>query len=258
MFYAANTALIKYNFLFIYSFFYWSFSFLHELMRCDVHSFPRALRVQELMSPAGILGTLWNQKQRTRHSACFSVTVFNSQLAVTTNLVATHFACKACRNFLNLVMCNSDILNTSRKSTVCSHFALHQQHNKLPLLCSDCCGDGEQGSRMIWSVTVATSFHFNYNVPSIPLALRSSLLAPSLCWRWGCAALPLSLPRDALGGGMLLSHASHAHSFVWYAAPPDNTFTIKGPRQRRTIKLLFLSLPPVCALFCNQPNIQGQ
>lgn len=148
--------------------------------------------------------------------------------------------------YINITMCNVNMIKICRKWTVCLHFAFHQQHNKLHLLCSDCCGGAEQGSRMIGSATVATSFHFNCSVPSI------SPLPSPLCWRSGCAAFPLSLPRRALGAGMLLSHASHAHSFVWHAA--DNTFGIKGPRQWRTIKQLFLSLPPVCALSCHQAN----
>lgn len=119
-------------------------------------------------------------------------------------------------------------------------FAFHQQHDELHLLRSARCGGAEQGSRMMGSVTAATSFHFNCSVPSIPL-----LPAPP-CWRSGCASFPLSLPRHALGAGMLLGRASHAHSFVWHAA--DNTLGIKGPRQWRTIKELFLSLPPAPAL----------
>lgn len=66
---------------------------------------------------------------------------------------------------------------------------------------------------------------------------------PRTCSGIGRAALtplPLAAGRqDALpsynlcpvlhsGGGMLLSHASHAHSSVWPAALPDNTFSIRG------------------------------
>lgn len=108
------------------------------------------------MSRAGISGTLSHQKQTTRHSASFSVTALNRQLIVTRKLVIGRKMC--------------------RKWTACLLFAFHQQHSELHLLCSDCCGGAEQGSRMIRSVTVATSFHFSYIVPSISLALRLSSL----------------------------------------------------------------------------------
>lgn len=203
-------------------------------MRCDVHSC--AVNSPEHSGSRSLWAVLesWGPSQiRNRGHVIQPAFPWRpltaSRLWRQTSSTHTELA-KPVYTLLNLAMCNSNVIKTSRKLTVCSHFGLHQQHNKLPLLCSDCCGDDEQGSRMIRSVTVATSFHFNYNVPSIPLALRPSLLAPPLCQPWGCAALPLSLPRDALGGGMLLSHASHAHSFVWHAAPPDNTFAIKGPR----------------------------
>lgn len=59
------------------------------------------------------------------------------------------------------------------------HFGFSQQH----LLCSNCFSDAGQGSRMILSVTVGTSFHLTtcsqyYSPPpSLSLALFASLLA---------------------------------------------------------------------------------
>lgn len=111
-------------------------------------------------------------------------------------------------------------------------FVVCQRHNKPHSLCSNCFSDAGQGSRMILSATKGTSFHLT--TCSRYCSLPSSLLSPAL------AALSLSVGSQAAlpsyylcpamhsGGGMLLSHASHAHSLVWHTAPSDNTFGIRG------------------------------
>lgn len=128
-------------------------------------------------------------------------------------------------------------------------FVVCQRHYKLHSSCSNHFSDAGQGSRMILSATKGTSFHLTTcsRYCSLPSSLPSPALAPlplSVGSR-ACSALPsyYLCPAMHSGGGMLLSHASHAHSLVWHAAPSDNTFSIRGPRQWHTIKQLFLSLP---------------
>lgn len=110
-------------------------------------------------------------------------------------------------------------------------FVVCQQHNQLHSLCSNCFSDAGQGSRMILSATKGTSFHLT--TCSRYCALPSSLFPLSLLFP-SLLAVRLPLPSYYLcpamhsGGGMLLSHASHAHSLVWHAAPSDNTFGIRG------------------------------
>ncbi len=112
------------------------------------------------------------------------------------------------------------------------HFVVCQQHNRLLSLCSNRFSDAGQGSRMILSATKGTSFHLTtcswYCSP--PSSLLSPALAPLSLSVGSQAALPsyYLCPAMHSGGGMLLSHASHAHSLVWHAAPSDNTFSIRG------------------------------
>lgn len=98
---------------------------------------------------------------------------------------------------------------------------------------------------MILSATKGTSFHLTTCSRYCSLPSFLLLFAPLSLSVGIQAALPsyYLCPAMHSGGGMLLSHASHAHSLLWHAAPSDNTFSIKGPRRWHTVKQLFLSVP---------------
>lgn len=123
-----------------------------------------------------------------------------------------------------------------RESVVC------QGHNKLHLLCSNRFSDAGQGSRMILSATKRNSFHLT--TCSRYCSLSSSLLSPALAPLSLSVSSQAALPSYYLcpaihsGGGMLLSHASHAHSLVWHAAPSDNTFSTNAVAHNKTAILI--------------------
>lgn len=140
------------------------------------------------------------------------------------------------------------------------HFVFCHRHNKLHLLCSNCFSDAGQGSRMILSATMGTSFHLTTcsRYCSLPPSLPSPALFPSLlAVRMLC--LPTISALRCTQEEECCSAMRHMHIALCGMLHPQITHSVLGAKAVAHNKTaILIASYSACSLFRQKPNKHDQ